>query len=336
MQIGNIQFRNRPVFLAPMEDVSDPPFRILCRRYGADLLYTEFVSTGGLIQGADDSLRKLEFSEEERPLAIQIFGGDVRQVRAATPKVDRASPDVIDINFGCPVKKIVAQNAGAAVLKDRGRMKAITEAVLENTSRPVTVKTRLGWSREDIQINEAALMLQEVGVQALAVHARTRQQMYRGEADWEWLKRLKGNRKLSIPLIGNGDATTAEKIREMFETTGVDAVMVGRGAIGSPWIFREARALLDEGETLPPPEWSERVSVLAEHLRMKCEWLGEFVGVLEMRRMYGGYLRGVRHGARLRRLLMQEAEMASVLEILLNFRENEPDLLLSVPEVQMA
>lgn len=336
MQIGKVKFRERPVFLAPMEDVSDPPFRILCRRFGADLLYTEFVSTGGLLHGADDSLRKLEFSEEERPLAIQIFGGDVEQVRAATPRVDRAGPDIIDINFGCPVKKIVAQNAGAAVLKDLDRMREIAVAVLENTSRPVTVKTRLGWSRQEIQITEVALMLQEIGVQALAVHARTRQQMYRGEADWAWLRRLKKTPGLSIPVIGNGDAITPEKIREMFETTGVDAVMVGRGAIGNPWIFQEARALLDEGEMLSPPKWEERIAVLAEHLQMKCEWLGEFVGVLEMRRMYGGYLRGLSRGSRLRRLLMQETRMDSILEILLNFRENEPDLILPVPDLSAA
>lgn len=318
MRIGSIEFGSHPIFLAPMEDVSDPPFRVLCKRLGADLLYTEFISSGGLVHEAEDSLRKLEFSDAERPIAIQIFGGDLDQVREAAGLVERAEPDIVDINFGCPVKKVVRQEAGAATLRDLDRMRQLTEAVIEVTNRPVTVKTRLGWDDRSIRIIEVARMLEDVGVQAVAVHARTRSQMYKGTARWSWLRRLKEDGELRIPLIGNGDATSPEKIRDMFEETGVDAVMVGRGAIGNPWIFRDAKALL-EGRRIPPaPTWEERCAMAAEHLELKCRWLGERRGVLEMRRMYGGYLKGLSGGNRLRQRLMQESDRRAVLDLLLN------------------
>lgn len=309
--------------LAPMEDVSDPPFRILCKRMGADLLYTEFISSGGLVHEAEDSVRKLDFFEEERPLAIQIFGGEVDQVREATRIVDEAAPDIIDINFGCPVKKVVCHDGGAGILRNLPKMRLLAEAVVNSTRRPVTVKTRLGWNDETIRILEVAEMLEEVGVQALAVHARTRAQMYKGEARWEWLKRLKEDAGLGIPLIGNGDAASPEKIVEMFESTGVDGVMVGRGAIGNPWIFREARSLLEGREAPPRPGWDERMSVVIEHLAMKCEWLGERKGVLEMRKMYSGYFRGIAGGAQLRKRLMEETGFSGVIRTLKGFAEPE-------------
>jgi len=319
MKIGPLDLGERPLLLAPMEDVSDPPFRILCKRYGADLVYTEFISSGGLLYEAENSLKKLDIYEQERPVGIQIFGGDIEQVRQVVPIVHAAAPDLIDINFGCPVKKVVCKDGGAGILRDLPKMRAITEAVVEAATRPVTVKTRLGWNDDSIRIVEVARMLEEVGVQALAVHARTRSQMYRGEARWEWLRRIKEEAGLTIPLIGNGDATTPEKIERMFDVTGVDAVMIGRGAIGNPWIFRDAKVYRETGEVLPPPSWEERVSVVAEHLSLKCDWLGERVGVLEMRRMYGGYFKGFRNASALRQRIMEEDTKAGVLEVLLNF-----------------
>lgn len=323
MQIAGIEFGDRPVFLAPMEDVSDPPFRLMCKRFGADMLYTEFISSGGLAYGAEGSRMKLDIYEEERPVAIQIFGGDVEQVRLATRVVDEVGPDLIDINFGCPVRKVVCKDGGAGILKNLPKMQEITAAVIEESSVPVTVKTRLGWNDQSIQILDVIKMLEETGIAALALHARTRSQMYKGEARWEWLKRIKDESNMSIPLIGNGDATTPEKIEAMFEKTGVDAVMVGRGAIGNPWIFRDTKIYRETGELPPPPSWKERCEVIAEHLALKCEWLGEKTGVLEMRRMYGGYFKGFRGASRLRHLIMGETSLDGVLEVLLNFSEED-------------
>ena len=316
MKIGDVEFRNRPLVLAPMEDVSDPPFRVLCRRFGADLLYTEFISAGGLVHEAPGSLQKLAFSEDERPVAIQIFGGRPDYIGKAAEVVERAAPDFIDINFGCPVKKVIRQGAGAGILRDIPKMKQITEMVVSIARRPVTVKTRLGWDDSSIHILDTARMLEDCGIAALAVHARTRAQGYKGEARWEWLKKLKLEAGLRIPLIGNGDVTTPEAARDMFEQTGVDAVMIGRGAMGNPWIFREVRHFLDTGEHLPPPSWQERLEVIKEHLNMKCDWLGEKTGVLEMRKMYGGYLKGFQGATRLRFLLMQETSREGVLRVL--------------------
>lgn len=313
-----------------MEDVSDPPFRLLCKRYGADLLYTEFISSGGLMYGAEDAVAKLDFYEQERPLAIQIFGGELDQVQEAAAIVDRAGPDLIDINFGCPVKKVVCKDGGAGILRNLPKMQALTEAVLEVATRPVTVKTRLGWDDASIQILDVARMLEESGIAALAVHARTRSQMYRGEARWEWFRRIREEGLRDIPLIGNGDAYDPERIKAMFEETGVDAVMIGRGAIGNPWIFRDARALLETGEVPDPPTWDERVAVVAEHVQLKCEWLGERKGVLEMRRMYGGYFKGQRNASQLRQLLMQQEELSGVMEVLLNWKPEDVEVRMPV------
>jgi tRNA-dihydrouridine synthase B len=306
-----------------MEDVSDPPFRLLCKRYGADLLYTEFISSGGLMHGSGDAVQKLDFYEQERPLAIQIFGGELDQVREAARIVDSAGPDLIDINFGCPVKKIVCKDGGAGILRNLPKMRALTEAVVEVATRPVTVKTRLGWDDQSIQILDVARMLEDVGIAALAVHARTRSQMYRGEARWDWFRRIREEGLRDIPLIGNGDASDPHRIQAMFDETGVDAVMIGRGAIGNPWIFRDTRALLETGEIPAPPSWEERVSVVAEHVQLKVEWLGEPKGVLETRRMYGGYFKGHRNASQLRQELMRHETLEGVLEVLLNWRPED-------------
>ncbi len=323
MRIGTIELGPRPLLLAPMEDVSDPPFRLLCKRYGADLLYTEFISSGGLMYEAEESHQKLDIYDEERPVAIQIFGGEIDQVREATKIVDAVGPDLIDINFGCPVKKVVCHDGGAGILRNLPKMEAITQAVVETATRPVTVKTRLGWSDETIQILEVARMLEAVGIQALAVHARTRAQMYTGNARWDWLRRVKEESGITIPLIGNGDADTPQRIEAMFDETGVDAVMIGRGAIGNPWIFRDTKVFRETGEVPPPPSWEERVRVVGEHLTLKCEWLGEHKGVLEMRRMYGGYFKGFPGASRLRTRIMDTSTRDGVLEVLLNFSEQD-------------
>lgn len=325
-KIGPITFPDRPVFLAPMEDVSDPPFRLICKRLGADMLYTEFISSGGLAYGAEGSEMKLDIYEEERPVAIQIFGGDVEQVREATRVVNSARPDIVDINFGCPVKKVVCKDGGAGILRNIPKMQQITAAVVEESACPVTVKTRLGWDDASIKILDVARMLEETGVQALAVHARTRSQMYKGEARWSWLRRIREESGISIPLIGNGDATSPERIEAMFDETGVDAVMVGRGAIGNPWIFRDTKIFRETGEVPPRPTWEERIHVVAEHLALKCEWLGERKGVLEMRRMYGGYFKGFRGASRLRSLIMEHQKLDDVVELLLNFREDDANV----------
>ena len=323
MKLAHLDLGPRPLLLAPMEDVSDPPFRLICKRLGADLLYTEFVSAGGLVHHADSSLQKLDVYDEERPVAIQIFGGNADDLAACVPTVETARPDLIDINYGCPVKKVVCHDGGAGILRNVGKMEALTAAVVDAASVPVTVKTRLGWNDETINVLDVVRMLERVGVSAVAIHARTRAQMYTGAARWEWLRRIRDEANLSIPLIGNGDVDSPARAAAMFSETGVDAVMIGRAAIGNPWIFRDARALFDTGEVPPPPSWEERVAVVAEHAVLKCEWLGEAKGVLEMRRMYGGYFKGFAGASRLRTLLVDESTREGVLGVLLNFTERD-------------
>ncbi len=331
MHIGSIELGDRPLLLAPMEDVSDPPFRALCKRYGADVVYTEFISSGGLVYEARDSVMKLDIREAERPVGIQIFGGDVDQVRSATAIVDRVGPDIIDINFGCPVRKVVCKEAGAGILRNLPKMEKITRTVVAATKRPVTVKTRLGWDDSSIDIVNVARMLENCGIQALAVHARTRKQMYTGSARWQYLRAIRENGLQNIPLIGNGDALGPESILQMFEETGVDAVMIGRGAIGNPWIFKRAKALIENGVVLPGPSWAERISVVEEHLTLKCAWLGEHKGVKEMRRMYGGYFKGFKNASKLRARLMKANTMDEVLSVLGSTREVEPNVILQKP-----
>ncbi len=323
MRIGNIELGPRPLMLAPMEDVSDPPFRAICKRYGADVVYTEFISSGGLVYQAHDSVMKLDIRENERPVGIQIFGGDLGQVRQAAAIADAAEPDILDINFGCPVRKVVCRDGGAGILRNLPKMEAITRAVVEIATRPVTVKTRLGWDDNSIDIVRVARMLEDCGIKALAVHARTRKQMYRGQARWAYLRDIKKQGLRDIPLIGNGDALSPEAVTRMFEETGVDGVMIGRAAIGNPWVFSDAKSFMAKGTVPPQPTWEERIGVVAEHLDLKCAWLGERRGVNEMRRMYGGYFKGFRSASVLRARLMKAATQAQVQAVLEEFRPEQ-------------
>lgn len=324
MHIGNLNIGHQPVLLAPMEDVTDSPFRQICRRMGADIVYTEFISSEAIIRDADVALHKMHFEEEERPFGIQIFGGREEAMEGAAKVAEMNNPDIIDINFGCPVYKIVKKGAGAGCLKDIEMMERMTGTVVDAVQdRPVTVKTRLGWDDRTIRIQEVALMLQRVGVQALTVHTRTRCQKYKGVARWEWLKKLKSTPGLEIPIIGNGDVTTPEEAKRMFDETGVDGVMIGRGAIGNPWIFSQTHHYLETGELLPDPTIRERLELCAEHLRASVYHHGERYGVIMMKKQYGQYLKGIRNGKKLRAAIMEEKEMRPILELLLNFREEK-------------
>lgn len=318
---ANIQLPERPVLLAPMEDVSDSPFRQVCRRMGADMVYTEFISSEAIIRDSDISSHKMQFEEIERPFGIQIFGGREEAMEGAAKVAEANAPDLVDINFGCPVYKVVKKNAGSACLRDLGLMQRMTEKVVAATSLPVTVKTRLGWDEDSIRIQEVALMLQRIGVKALTVHCRTRAQGYKGTARWEYLKLLKNTPGLEIPIIGNGDITTPQEAREVFETTGVDGVMIGRAAIGNPWVFKQMRAYLDHGELLPGPGLQEKLEICADQLRASVAHHGERYGVIMMKKHYGNYLKGVRNGKHLRMELMKHDEMDAIIEALMNFDE---------------
>ncbi len=282
-----------PLLLAPMEDVSDPPFRAVCKDNGADLMYTEFISSEGLIRDAIKSRRKLDIFDYERPIGIQIFGGDEDSLALAAKIVDVTQPDLLDINFGCPVKKVALKGAGAGVLKDVDLMVKLTEAVVKSTSLPVTVKTRLGWDDSMLNIEEVAERLQDVGIKALAIHGRTRAQMYKGEADWTLIGKVKNNPRIHIPVFGNGDIDSPQKAVEYKNRYGVDGIMIGRAAIGYPWIFREIKHFVQTGELLAPPTVEERVNVVRKHLRKSLEWKGPIVGINEMRRHYANYLKGL-------------------------------------------
>lgn len=324
MKIDYIKLPKKPLFLAPMEDVTDSAFRQICRKKGADIVFTEFVSSEALIRDSDKALHKLEFSESERPFGIQIFGGREEAMEGAAQVAVEHNPDLVDINFGCPVYKVVNKGAGAACLKDMSIMERMAGTVVDAvTDRPVTAKTRLGWDDDTIRIQEVALMLQSVGIKALSVHARTRQQKYKGEARWEWLKKLKNTPGLEIPIIGNGDVTSPELAKKMFDETGVDGVMIGRGAIGNPWVFQRARYYIETGELLPEPTVEERLKVCADQLRLSVEHQGERYGVIIMKKHYGQYLKGIRNAKKLRMQLMKHTEMQPILEILLNFKEED-------------
>lgn len=324
MKISEIDLGNRPVFLAPMEDVTDSPFRQLCRRMGASVVYTEFISSEAMIRSSVIATRKMDFRETERPFGVQIFGSREEAMEEAARIAEAAGPDLIDINFGCPVHKVVRKGAGSACLKDIGLMEEMAGRVVDAVrNTPVTVKTRLGWDEHTIRIQEVALMLQRVGIRALAIHARTRSQKYKGDADWEWLRKVKNTPGLEIPVIGNGDVVTPEDAKRMFDQTGVDGVMIGRAAIGNPWIFRQIRHYLETGEPLPGPSTEERLEMCAEHLKLSVEHHGEKYGVIIMKKHYGPYLRGIRNARKLRTLLMEEREMQPILELLLNFEEKD-------------
>ena len=293
MKIGDIEFRKEALFLAPMEDVTDPSFRYICKRFGADMVTTEFISSDGLIRDAWKSRAKLNINDFERPVAIQIYGNQIEPMVEAARIAESANPDIIDINFGCPMKKIAGRGAGSGMMRDVPLMVEMTKQIVEAVNKPVTVKTRLGWDDESKNIEEIALRLQDVGIAALTIHGRTRCQLYKGEADWTLIGKVKNNPLIKIPIIGNGDVDSGEKAREMFDRYGVDAVMIGRATYGRPWIFREVRHFLDTGEVLPQPSVIERVAIAKEHLAKSIEVKGERVGVLEMRRHLSNYFKGL-------------------------------------------
>lgn len=291
--IGNIDLGEFPLLLAPMEDVSDPPFRRLCKMHGADMLYSEFISSEGLIRDAIKSRQKLDIFDYERPVGIQIFGGDEEAMALSAKIVATVNPDLVDINFGCPVKKVVSKGAGAGVLKDIDLMVRLTKAVVNSTSLPVTVKTRLGWDEQSINIEEVAERLQDVGISALTIHARTRSQMYKGHSDWSYIAKVKNNPRMHIPIFGNGDIDSPEKALEYRNKYGIDGIMIGRAAIGYPWIFNEIKHYFATGELLPSPTIADRVEAAKNHLLWSVEWKGERQGVLEMRRHYANYFKGI-------------------------------------------
>lgn len=292
VKIGDIEIGTFPLLLAPMEDVSDPPFRALCKAQGCDMMYTEFISVEGLIRDAEKSLQKLDIYDYERPIGVQIFGAELDSMLQAADIVERARPEVLDINYGCPVKKVACKGAGAGILQDIPKMVRLTEAIVKRTQLPVTVKTRLGWDENSKYIEEVAERLQDVGIKALSIHGRTRQQMYKGEADWTLIGKVKENPRIHIPIFGNGDIDSPEKAVEYRQRYGVDGVMIGRASIGYPWIFREIKHYMATGEHLPPPTVAERVQAAREHLQRSLEWKGPKAGVAEMRRHYTNYFRG--------------------------------------------
>jgi nifR3 family TIM-barrel protein len=293
IQIGNENIGTFPLLLAPMEDVSDPPFRALCKEHGADLMYTEFISTDGLVRNAEKSIQKLDIYDYERPIGIQIFGSDFEAMKYSAIIVERHKPTLLDINYGCPVKKVVCREAGAGILKNIPKMIALTKAVIESTSLPVTVKTRLGWDVETINIEEVAERLQDIGIQALSIHARTRVQMYKGHSDWSWIAKVKNNPRIKIPVFGNGDIDSPEKAYEYKNKFGVDGIMIGRAAIGNPWIFREIKHYFEHKTMLGPPTLEERIDAAKKHLSHSIRWKGNNLGILEMRRHYANYFKGL-------------------------------------------
>ena len=293
VKIGNLALGKFPLLLAPMEDVSDPPFRAVCKVSGVDLMYTEFISSEGLIRNARQSVMKLDIFQSERPIGIQIFGSDVESMKAAVGIAEQVNPDLIDINYGCPVKKITCKGAGAGILRDVPKMVSMTREIVKSTTLPVTVKTRLGWDEKTQYIVEVAERLQDVGIQAITIHGRTRVQMYKGSADWTLIGEIKDNPRMTIPVFGNGDVDSPQKAYQMRQDYGVDGIMVGRAAIGYPWIFREIKHYFSTGQLLDPPSIKERLGVLRQHLERSIKWKGPRHGVLEMRRHYKNYLKGI-------------------------------------------
>jgi tRNA-dihydrouridine synthase B len=319
IQIGeHISLPDFPLLLAPMEDVSDPPFRFVCKKFGADLMFSEFISSEGLIRDAIKSKQKLDFFEYERPFGIQIFGGDEEAMSLSARIIDATNPDLVDINFGCPVKKVVCKGAGAAVLKDLPAMVRLTRAVIRSTRLPVTVKTRLGWDDDSKNIEEVAERLQDEGIGALTIHGRTRSQLYKGEADWTLISRVKNNPRIHIPIFGNGDVDSPEKALAYKNRYGVDGIMIGRAAIGNPWIFNEIKHFLKSGNRLDTPSLEERIDVIRMHLYRSIEWKGPVLGILEMRRHYSNYLKGIPHIKEVRNELVQKGNLEEIEAVLEN------------------
>lgn len=316
VKIGAIELPDFPLLLAPMEDVSDPPFRAVCKANGADLMYTEFVSSEGLIRDAVKSRQKLDIFEYERPIGIQLFGSEIDSMKEAAIIATETKPDLIDINYGCPVKNVACKGAGAALLRDIPKMVAMTKAIVDCTHLPVTVKTRLGWDDSTKNVTEVAERLQDIGIKALTVHGRTRVQMYKGSADWTLISEIKNNSRINIPIFGNGDIDSPEKALEYKNRYGVDGIMIGRASIGHPWIFNEIKHFLKTGELLSPPTIDSRIAVCKQHLDFSVKWKGEILGLLEMRRHYANYFKGLSHFKDFRMKLVTSDKYSEIVRIL--------------------
>lgn len=316
VKIGNLELGDFPLLLAPMEDVSDPPFRAVCKENGADLMYTEFISAEGLIRDAEKSVQKLDIYDYERPIGIQIFGDRIEAMREAAAIAEAAKPEIIDINYGCPVKKVACKGAGAGILLDLPKMQSMTKEIVNNVSLPVTVKTRLGWDDSTIKIVEVAKRLQDVGIKALTIHGRTRQQMYKGEANWNFIAEVKHHPDIIIPIFGNGDIDTPEKALEYKNRFGVDGMMIGRASIGYPWIFNEIKYFLQTGKKLSPPDIRERVQVAKKHVEFSVEWKGEITGLLEMRRHYTNYFKNIPNFKSYRTKLVESNSFTEISDLL--------------------
>ena len=327
VKIENISLGEFPLLLAPMEDVSDPPFRALCKKYGADIMYTEFISSEGLIRDAAKSIQKLDIFEYERPIGIQIFGSEISSMRKATEVCEKANPDLIDINYGCPVKKVACKGAGAGILQDIPKMVEMTREIVKSTSLPVTVKTRLGWDESSKYIVEVAETLQDVGIKAISIHGRTRAQMYKGNADWSLIADIKNNPRMNIPVFGNGDIDSPEKALKYKNKYGVDGIMIGRASIGNPWFFNQVKHYLKTGIILSLPTLEERVKVVKEHLDFSIKWKGDRLGIVEMRRHYANYFKGIPNFKPIRTELVtleSSEELFHVLNSITNQFELEP------------
>ena len=320
VKIGNIELGDFPLLLAPMEDVSDPPFRALCKENGADVVYTEFISCEGLIRNAQKSVVKLDIFEKERPVGIQIFGANLDSMLKAVDIVEKSNPDIIDINFGCPVKKVVSKGAGAGILKDIGLMQKLTYEMVRRTNLPVTVKTRLGWDEKSIKIVEVAERIQDAGAKAIAIHGRTRSQMYKGNADWAPIAQVKNNPRMNIPVFGNGDVNSPEKALEMKNKFGLDGAMIGRASIGNPWFFNEVKEYIKTRKYIEKPTLSQRIMTAKRHLEMAVSWKGEKLGVLETRRHYSNYFRGIHNFRAYRTKLVTTNSLQSLFDV---FKEIE-------------
>lgn len=322
VKIRDIELHAFPLLLAPMEDVSDPPFRALCKKHGADLMYTEFISSEGLIRDAVKSVQKMDIFEYERPIGVQIFGSDEDSMVRAAQIIEEVQPDLIDINYGCPVKKVACKGAGAALLQDIPKMVRLTKAVVNAVKLPVTVKTRLGWDDSTKNIFETAERLQDIGIEALTIHGRTRSQMYKGPADWTLIGEVKNNPRMRIPIFGNGDIDSPEKALEYKNKYGVDGVMIGRAAIGYPWVFNEIKSFLKNNIHLPAPTMAQRINAVEEHLDFSVRWKGERVGIAEMKRHYANYFKGMAHFKEYRTRLVLANRLSEVQEILEDLKSN--------------
>lgn len=321
MKIANIELPDEPLFLAPMEDVTDPSFRYLCKMYGADMVYTEFVASEALIRNIEKSLKKLKIKDSERPIGIQLYGHNIDAMVESAKIATAANPDVIDINYGCPVKKIATRGAGAGMLRDIPKMIKMTEKIVKSTHLPVTVKTRLGWDATDMPIVDVAERLQDTGIEALTIHGRTRAQLYKGNADWTLIGEVKNNPRIHIPIIGNGDVESGPNAREVFDKYKVDGIMIGRATIGTPWIFREIRHYLSNEETLPPPNVEERIELARIHLQKSLEYKGSPRGIFEMRRHFSNYFKGLPNFKKIRLRLVTTTDIDEIYGILEKIRE---------------